>query len=100
MALLLGVVKLHVPSLTSTQISSTDMGLLKTQSPQKYWHEEFRGDLIFKKHELHIQSEHRMFMYLSVVGTWCPMFGLICSYHCSIEIEIPPPPPRVVAAAA
>lgn len=55
--------------------------------------------LFLQKHELHIQSERRMFMYLSVVGTWCPMFGLIHSY-CSVEVEIPPPPPIVAAAAA
>lgn len=100
MAFLLGAVTLHVPSLTSTQISSTDIGLLKTQSPQKYWHENLGVTLFLQKHELHIQSERRMFVYLSVVGTWCPMFGLICSYYCNVEIEIPPPPPIVAAAAA
>ena len=62
------------------------IGLLKTQSPQKYWHEEFRVALIFKKHELHIQSECRMLMHLFVVETWCHMFRLICCYYCSIVI--------------
>lgn len=48
---------------------------------------------------MHIQSEHRMFMYLSVVGTWCPLFGLICSYYYSIEIKYHHHHPVVVAAA-
>ena len=57
------------------------------------------GVTLFLK-SMHIHSEHRMFTYLSVIGTWCPMFGLICSYYCSIEIKYHHHHHPVVAEAA